>query len=82
MTTLNNETPPHYVTASHVSILDFFVPGSTSIFAIFEQLLAGKSTSFASILCICGVLLYMVKRIAFGVVGCLVRLHFEGAHET
>ncbi|KAK0609272.1 P-loop containing nucleoside triphosphate hydrolase protein [Bombardia bombarda] len=52
MATLNNSTPlTPFISSSHVSILDFFVPGSTGILATIEQVLA--INSYARTLFIC-----------------------------
>jgi hypothetical protein len=45
-----------------VSILDLFVPGSTAIFAIVNQILSGNS--FAGLLCVLGALLYLAKHVS------------------
>lgn len=63
METFNNNTAiPFNLIQPTVSLLDLFVPGSTGIFAIINQLLS--SNSFASLLCIVGVLLYLAKHVS------------------
>ena len=64
MATFSNGTTPIHLTTPHVSILDFFIPGFTGIFAAAEQLLAGKLNSFASLLCVFGILLYSAKHVS------------------
>ncbi|KAK4245449.1 hypothetical protein C7999DRAFT_34211 [Corynascus novoguineensis] len=43
MATLNNTTSPTPLILTQVSVLDFFVPGSTSILAAIELVLATNS---------------------------------------
>jgi hypothetical protein len=62
MATINNSATPFNLGQPTVSLLDLFVPGSTGIFAIINQLLS--SNSFASLLCMVGVLLYFAKHVS------------------
>jgi mitochondrial chaperone BCS1 len=42
-----------------VSILDLFFPGLTGILAAAQQLLAGNLNTYARLLCICGILVFL-----------------------
>ena len=64
MSASQNGTAPASSGMMSISILDLFLPGSTGVLAIFEQLLAGKSTSLARMLSVLGILLYFAKRIS------------------
>ena len=64
MSTFQNGTAPVRSTMTPTSIFDFFLSGSTSILAIFEELLACQPNSWTRMLCILGTLLYFIKRIS------------------
>ena len=60
MTTYQNDTLPHLNNA-HIPVLDLFMPGLNSMFAVLQQLLAGRSNSLTGLLCIIGALTYLVN---------------------
>ncbi|KAK1480419.1 hypothetical protein CCUS01_16242 [Colletotrichum cuscutae] len=51
--TMHHPVPP---TSHHVSMMDIFFPGFTGATAALHQLLDGNLDSYASLLCICGLL--------------------------
>jgi len=53
--------PVQPVTSYPLSILDLFFPGLNGISAAVRQLQAGSSDSYAGILCICGMLVFLGK---------------------
>jgi chaperone BCS1 len=56
-----NTLPIHSIPSHQISILDAFFPGFTGISASVQQLLAGNTDGFAHLLCICGILLFLVR---------------------
>jgi len=52
MATLNNTTSPTPLIPTQISVLDFFIPGSTGILAGIEPVLAMNSSVRPLILCI------------------------------
>ena len=60
-----SDTPTTPSNASpHVSILDIFLPGSTSIITAIERLVSGKVNDLVSIFCLVGILAYGAKHAA------------------
>lgn len=60
-----NETSlPTYVPSLQASVLDLFFPGMRGISAAAEQVLAARLNSYAPVLCLCGILLYLAKRVS------------------
>ena len=51
MATLNNTTSPTPLIPTQVSVLDFFIPGSTGILAAIEPVLAMNSSARPLLLC-------------------------------
>ncbi|KAJ9137650.1 hypothetical protein NKR23_g8937 [Pleurostoma richardsiae] len=74
MATLNNATPSTPLLASsHVSILDFFVPGSTGIVATLEHVLA--MNSYAQAMFACMLLVFLARHVC-KYLWTLVETHF------
>jgi chaperone BCS1 len=61
MATFNDaSSPPIQLNPSpQISILDLFFPGLTGILAAAQQLLAGNLNTYARLLCICGILVFL-----------------------
>jgi mitochondrial chaperone BCS1 len=61
MATFNDtSSPPIQLNQSpQVSILDLFFPGLTGILAAAQQLLASNLNTYACMLCICGILVFL-----------------------
>jgi hypothetical protein len=74
MATLNNDTPSTpLIGPPHVSILDFFVPGSTAIVATLEHVLA--MNSYAQALFVCMLLVFLARHVCKYVWG-VAETHF------
>jgi chaperone BCS1 len=70
-------SPPVQPIPSHqISIIDVFIPGFSSISATMQQVLAGNMDSYARLLCIVGVLVFLV-RYAYRYVKELVETYFS-----
>ncbi|KAK8096425.1 P-loop containing nucleoside triphosphate hydrolase protein [Apiospora kogelbergensis] len=71
MAAFNQTRPQQFYMSSlpKASILDFFFPGFTGISVTIEQLLAGRRSSHASLLCFFLAALYFGKRAAFTIWG-------------
>ncbi|KAK6860970.1 mitochondrial chaperone bcs1 [Apiospora arundinis] len=71
MASINQTRPQQFYMSSlpKASILDFFFPGFTGISVTIEQLLAGRRSSHASLLCFFLAALYFGKRAAFTIWG-------------
>lgn len=67
---------PIHTAPAQISIMDVFFPGFTGISASMQQLLAGNLNSYAHLMCMCGMFLFL-GRYAYRYLTELVEAYFS-----